>query len=560
MAKQTEEIVVKLNVDTKGIDEFDQKSKESEATTKSWTASFGALVGTITAGGIYLLKFNSIIGALNFPITNLIKKFSLFNITFGSLTKTITAMIPQWIKLRAAMIASGIGALVIAVVALVTALKNTVTGTDLLATAWRALGNIVQGVVDLFTGLGKALVGLFTGDWELATEGLAQAWDGVANGIGNAWDNASAYVVVQRQIIRFNAVIAGQNAERTLALDKLNKALNDTGKEYSQNIARIQEIWKLERLLISAQETALALEIARLKTKQIGSTLSEDEIKALNEAEAALRLIEIQRDDADIKRKEALEANVEQYLIYLEELWMADADRAVEQDDLRREEFQKTQTQYNDLAQLYREFLDDQTRADIEAAEQRRINLGVVFEDEEEAMDENYEKDLKTQKKNIKEKQTQEKNFEDFKVSAAQEGFAALQGLAGENQVARGAFMIAEAVANTALAISRSVAEFGLVGSAVAIPIIAAIGAAQIATIAAQMGSGNEASSVSSGASIPGGFVRPELGPVESASSGFFNISQPPPAQTVLVTEDLNAVQNRVAVTENRASIGQSRN
>ena len=551
MAKQTEEIVVKLDVDTSGIDEFDKKSEESEKATKSWTASFGALIGTITAGGIYLLKFNSIIGSLNFPITNLIKKFALFNITFGSLTKAITAMIPQWIKLRAVMIASGIGALVVAVVALVAALKNTVTGTDLLSTAWTALGNIVQGVLDVFVGLGKALVGLLTGDWELATDGLAQAWDGVANGIGNAWDNASAYVIVQRQIIRFNAVIAGQNAKRTLELDRLNKALNDTGKEYSQNIARIQEIWRLERLLISAQETALALEIARLKTKQIGSKLSEDELQALNEAQAALSLIEIQRNDADIKRKEALEANVEQYLLYLEELWMADADRAVEQDDLRREEFQKTQTHYDDLAQLYRDFLDDQAAADIEASRRRVESMGFQFEAEEEAQDANYDKDIAAQKRNIKAREKQEKDFETFKAQSVQQGFATLQGLAGENQIARGAIMIAEAIANTAVAISRAPADYGLAGAAVAIPVIAALGAAQVATIATQMGGGTGESVTAPGL---GGF---DLGPTESASPDFFRTNQSRPAtQPVLVTEDLSAVQNRVSITEDRASIG----
>jgi hypothetical protein len=48
--------------------------------------------------------------------------------------------------------------------------------------------------------------------------------------------------------------------------------------------------------------------------------------------------------------------------------------------------------------------------------------------------------------------------------------------------------------------------------------------------------------------------------PIDTASGNFFsrNTVAPPQAQTVLVTEDLTAVQTRVAVTESRASIGSS--
>ena len=137
-------------------------------------------------------------------------------------------------------------------------------------------------------------------------------------------------------------------------------------------------------------------------------------------------------------------------------------------------------------------------------------------------------------------------------MNAAREGFAALQALAGENKVLRGAFMIAEAISNTALAITNATATMPPPSLPFVIPVITAIGAAQVATIAQQMGTDGEAVAAPPGL---GGF---DIGPTESAAPDFFrtNQSRPQQQQVVLVTEDLTTVQTRVTVTEERASIG----
>ena len=98
--------------------------------------------------------------------------------------------------------------------------------------------------------------------------------------------------------------------------------------------------------------------------------------------------------------------------------------------------------------------------------------------------------------------------------------------------------MIAEAIANTALAITK------VMPNPIAIAGVAAIGAAQIAIIAAEMGQSGDAPDA------PTVNRRDVL--IDSAVRDLRQIQWQP----ILVTEDLNVVQGRVSVTADRSSLG----
>jgi len=119
-----------------------------------------------------------------------------------------------------------------------------------------------------------------------------------------------------------------------------------------------------------------------------------------------------------------------------------------------------------------------------------------------------------------------------------------------DNMALIGALMIGEAIANTALALTNIAAT----APAPAIPFLQAqaiiTGAASVATIAANMGASNAGtvSTISTG-QVPST-------PTETAANTTLFRVNPPKAQIVLVTDDLNTVQQRVAVTNDRASLG----
>ena len=112
--------------------------------------------------------------------------------------------------------------------------------------------------------------------------------------------------------------------------------------------------------------------------------------------------------------------------------------------------------------------------------------------------------------------------------------------------------MIGEAVANTALAITDINSKWAAVPpvNAALIALTVASGAAQVAAISKNMQASGESIS-------GGGQFTPGTTEQRNASVAFESAARAvPEPSVVLVTEDLSAVQSRVAVTESRASIG----
>lgn len=138
------------------------------------------------------------------------------------------------------------------------------------------------------------------------------------------------------------------------------------------------------------------------------------------------------------------------------------------------------------------------------------------------------------------------------KITAAQvAGMNSVFGLAGalaeDNQKLQGSIQIGEAIANTAVAVTAATKVPAT--APFVIPALLAIGAAQVATIAKNMKTSGEAGG-DVGATIPEAApVAPEQ-QIETAVS-----DTAPQVVPVLVTEDLNTVQARVLVTEQRGSI-----
>ena len=90
---------------------------------------------------------------------------------FKGLTGTLKGVTKSFGTLRGAIIATGIGALIIAVTSLTTAFTSSEEGQNKFAKALKQLGVIAGNIGDIFSSLGKVLIGVFTGNIEEA--GLA---------------------------------------------------------------------------------------------------------------------------------------------------------------------------------------------------------------------------------------------------------------------------------------------------------------------------------------------------------------------------------------------------
>ncbi|WP_412058613.1 hypothetical protein [Bartonella sp. DGB2] len=93
----------------------------------------------------------------------------------GPLIGALAALVPAFISLGAAMLATPIGWLIVGISALVLAIKNWRSITDFLASSWEKVVDVFSNVVNYissidFLGLGKRIIGFL---WE----GIKTGWN-----------------------------------------------------------------------------------------------------------------------------------------------------------------------------------------------------------------------------------------------------------------------------------------------------------------------------------------------------------------------------------------------
>ena len=198
-----------------------------------------------------------------------------------------------------------------------------------------------------------------------------------------------------------------------------------------------------------------------------------------------------------------------------------------------------------------------------EEADSFRVDEFAAEEEQVEDLSELYAKQLADRKKQNDEfnaaKKIADKAVADAEVDVADGVFDALSVIAGESLLLQGAIGIAEVIVSTSRAIagvtaSLAAVPFGLAALPAAIAAIKLNGVKQAAIIAAVTG----AKAIAAG---QGGVDITTETPTNQRDQ--FNQSafsreggeRRFDSQVVLVTEDLNTVQNRVRVTEDRASI-----
>ena len=106
---------------------------------------------------------------------------------FGAFKKSIGAVIASMKTLRGAVISTGIGALVVAVVALIQAFSNSEEGQNKFRRLMSQIGVVVGNLADLLADLGEAIISAF--------ENPHQAWENFTSALKNGFD------FIKRQVI-----------------------------------------------------------------------------------------------------------------------------------------------------------------------------------------------------------------------------------------------------------------------------------------------------------------------------------------------------------------------
>ena len=286
---------------------------------------------------------------------------------FKSLQGGIGSAVKAFGTLKGAIIATGLGALLVAVTSLVTYFKNTERGGDALAVVLGALGavvgkltdvlvklgeklfeafqnpqqalkdfgkllkenivNRIEGLLELLPALGKAIGLALKGEFSAAAKTAADAAGKIALGVENVTDKVAAAGAAAVEFSKTLAAAAKEgarvaallndveDAERALIVEraKANKQIaearfiaDDLTKSTEERIAAVERAGALEEEVAAKEVANQKLRLQALKAQSRISEVNEEQLVAIAEAEA--RVLELEQ--ASIARKRRLGTEV----------------------------------------------------------------------------------------------------------------------------------------------------------------------------------------------------------------------------------------------------------
>jgi len=430
-------------------------------------------------------------------------------------------------------------------------LLDAATGTSGLGAAFTAIGTRVTTAVSALSNFSKALIATGIGAALVAITLLFVFWEDIAEAIGLSTFNLEKFnteserqnTILQKRITILKNLGAEQelidNAElnrliaiRDQAAERLKQREKEVESRQALNRALGGQIISTERMneLLEGQfdtveELTVEFDLADSAVTNYLNTIDTggEEGEGVDGANVKwqrqvdiLAQLKATADDATVSIEDLIRALSEEVFAETEE-------------DRRRKDA------FNDLT---RRIAEAQKKED----EQRKINNN------------NLREDARDELARAQELANAKANFATALSSLASE-------LAGENAEAAFAIDIASAIANTAIGITNAFATLIFPANAIQAGATAAIGIAQIASITKAYNSAG-VSGGAGGLPSAGASAAPTQDPALAVSRADRaaqlerdNLNNTPRGQIVLITEDLDRVQQSVAVTNERSSI-----
>ena len=204
---------------------------------------------------------------------------------FKGLTGTLKGVSKSFGTLRGAIIATGIGALIIAVTSLTTAFTSSEEGQNKFAKALKQLGVIAGNIGDIFSSLGKVLISVFV-DRDLKAAG--DAFDEFKNRIVNFGEETQKEIALAGELA--DKIADANKKERELLVEraKINVEIN----KLKTKAAEVDKFTTEQRIKFLTDAAALEDEITgkevdpariRLEIKTQENSLSESTREDLDE-------------------------------------------------------------------------------------------------------------------------------------------------------------------------------------------------------------------------------------------------------------------------------------
>lgn len=204
--------------------------------------------------------------------------------------------------LKVAIIATGLGALVVVLGSLYNYFTRTQEGVEKLNVAMAKIGAVVDVILDRLAMLGKALVQVFSGDFRSAADTAKGALAGIGQELSEETKRAGELRKAMNNIEKQEASLQARRAAEKVQIADLRKVANDTTKSYAERTKAQEEANRIA-LKTAADEKRLGeLRIANMLgytevTKEARKALdmlaegadADTIIKSLGLAESAIK-------------------------------------------------------------------------------------------------------------------------------------------------------------------------------------------------------------------------------------------------------------------------------
>lgn len=472
-----------------------------------------------------------------------IADFSVMGVSLNSVKKGFKQIIPtakaMFGTIKAGIMSTGIGALVLAVVALAQSFKRSEAGQEKFQRIMAGIGAVTNQVLDLFSDLGEAIIDTVTSPMKA----LESFGDGivkfVSDPIGATRDLFVEATVAVKKFVdetkkEVDALVevtkARQKAhhiDRQLKVDraKANREINDIRLQAEDR----EKFNATERIALLRKAQAIEEDITakEIQSKQLMVDAQVLEMEqGLNTIEAKDKLAQLQADLINLDTKK----------LRSQRLLQTQITTAINEEKAIKEQAAKELQDIEDAKWDKIEKANDEWNK-----EQQRL----------------ADEEIKEAKRVAKEKIDIAKSVENAKIDLVKTGFGVANALAGENVALSKGVAMAQTVYQTQQAIMAAMGATSVADKLLPYPIRLAnaigagvMGAAALSKIASTSPTGGGASA--------GSPVAASSTPAPQMMSGAFELSggvAPEPTRAYVVTDEMTNSQNQLANIRRRATI-----
>lgn len=232
--------------------------------------------------------------------------FSAFNKGVSSIKSVSLA----FNGLRAAIISTGIGALIVALGTLISYFTQTQRGIDLVDKTLAGLKAGFDVIIDRVSMFGEGLWNILSGNFSEGLKVLKSSFEGIGDEIANEVGQAKELQDALRKLELAEIEFIKTRAEKEKQISKLRAAAEDELKTNEQRAALTRQAIQLEKELLD-EELKNAQERERIikEQNQLGESLNED-LKKEAEAQAEVDRIETKR----FNRLRQLQSDLNRYI------------------------------------------------------------------------------------------------------------------------------------------------------------------------------------------------------------------------------------------------------